>query len=61
MYRIIRKKGLKQKEIAERAGYSKQQFSDMIQGRKIIKPCDAVAISEALGVSMNELFYGKEG
>jgi len=54
--RIIRDKGLKQCAVAKRAGFSNQQFNDMLNGRKIIKPCDALAISEALGVTMNELY-----
>ena len=54
--RIIAEKGLKQCAVAKRAGFSNQQFNDMLNGRKIIKPCDALAISEALGVTMNELY-----
>ena len=54
--RIINDKGMKQCAVAERAGFSKQQFSDMLNGRKIIKPCDAYAISETLGVTMNDLY-----
>ncbi len=54
--RIIEKSGLKQNAVAERAGFSKQAFSDMLNGRKIIKPCDVIAISDALGVGVNELF-----
>ena len=53
---IIAEKGLKQCAVAKRAGFSNQQFNDMLNGRKIIKPCDALAISEALGVTMNELY-----
>lgn len=56
---IIVSQGVKQCAIAKRAGYSIQQFSAMLNGRKIIKPCDALAIAEALGVTMNEL-YGIE-
>lgn len=54
--RIINKKGLKQLAVAKAAGYSQQQFSDMLNGRKIIKPCDALAIAEALNVTMNDLY-----
>lgn len=54
--RIINKKGLKQLAVAKAAGYSQQQFSDMLNGRKIIKPCDAFAIAEALNVTMNDLY-----
>lgn len=58
--RIIRERGLKQCAVAEKAGYSKAQFSAMLNGRKIIKPCDAVAIADVLGVEMNELYRGEE-
>ncbi len=58
--RIINEKGMKQCAVAKQAGYSKQQFSDMLNGRKIIKPCDALAIADVLRVEMNEL-YKKEG
>ena len=54
--RIINEKGMKQCAVAERAGFSKQQFSDMINGRKIIKPCDVLAISGVLGVTANDLY-----
>lgn len=60
--RIINERELKQKAVAEKAGYSKQQFSDMMNGRKIIKPCDALAIANALEVTMNDLYAaGKKG
>ena len=34
---IMKQKGLIQKYVAERAGLSEQQFSDMLNGRKIIR------------------------
>lgn len=54
--RLIRERGLRQIEVAHRAGFSPQQFCDMLNGRKIIKPCDIVAISNAIGVRVEELF-----
>jgi len=57
--RIILSRGLKQCSVGEKAGYSKQQFNSLLNGRKIIKPCDALAIADVLGVEMNEL-YRKE-
>lgn len=54
--RIIEAKGLKQNAVAERAGFSKQQLSAMLNGRRIIKVCDVLAIADALGVEVNELF-----
>ena len=59
--RIVKERGLKQCAIAERAGYSKQQFSDMLNGRKIIKPCDTLKIATALGVEAGELFVIDRG
>ena len=52
----IRKLGIKQKVIAERAGYSIQQFSNMLNGRKLISATDVWRISQALGVTPNDLF-----
>lgn len=59
--RIIKNRGLKHGAVAEKAGYSKQQFCDMMNGRKIIRPCDAVAIAKALEITMNELFGNNNG
>lgn len=58
--RIIEERGLKQCAIAKRAGFSNQQLNDMLNGKRIIKPCDSVAIADALGVTMNELYYPPE-
>lgn len=57
--RIVKEKGLKRCVVAKKAGLGNQQFSDMLNGRKIIKPCDAFSISEALGVTMNDLYERK--
>lgn len=54
--RIIKERGLKQSAVARWAGYSDQQFTDMLNGRKLIKPCDAMAIASALGVDVGDLF-----
>lgn len=58
--RIIREKGIKQCAVAEKAGYSKQQFNDMLNGRKIIKAVDILTIAQALGVFPNDLYGIKE-
>lgn len=58
--KIIEEKGLKQIAVAERAGYSKQQFNAMLNGRKVIKPCDVLAIAAALAVDTSALFVGKK-
>lgn len=54
--RAIKARGMKNNAVAERAGFSKQQFSDMLNGRKIIKPCDILAISDAIGINVGDLF-----
>ena len=55
----VKARGMKYGAVAERAGFSKQQFSDMLNGRKIIKPCDILAISSALEMDVGELFTDK--
>lgn len=49
-------KGLYQKAVAERAGFTEQQFSDMLNGRKVIRAEYLPAIAKALGVSVGDLF-----
>ena len=53
---VTRQKGLIQRAVAERAGFTEQQFTDMLKGRKIIRIEYAPAISAALGVTLNDLF-----
>ena len=54
--KIIDTKGLRQNAVAKRAMLTEQQLSDMLNGRKLIKACDLVPLSEALGVEINEIF-----
>lgn len=49
-------KGLKQKSVAEKAGYSQQQFSNLLTGRKFFGANDVLRIAMALKVTPNELF-----
>lgn len=56
LIRIIKDRGLKQNAVAQWAGYTNQQFTDMLNGRKLIKPCDITALASALDVSANDLF-----
>ena len=59
--KIINERGLKQCAIAEKAGYSKQQFNAMLTGRKLITDADILKIILALDVDANALFMtGKE-
>lgn len=57
---IIKEKCLKQSAVARKAGYSEQQFSSMMNGRKIIKDIDILKIATALNVDVNQLFRKRE-
>jgi len=52
----IEAKGMKQVVVAERSGFTEQQFSDMLNGRKIIRAEYIPKIANALGVSVGDLF-----
>lgn len=54
--RIIADKGMKNCAVAERAGMSDKQFSNLLCGRRTIKESDVIALAEALNVTPNELF-----
>lgn len=56
---IITQSGCKQFIIAERAGFNQYEFSNMLNGRKIIKAEDIPRIAKALGVTPNDLFNPK--
>ena len=53
---IISNSGLRNKYVAEKAGYTPQQFCDMLHGRKTIKATDVVPIARALGVTVQEIY-----
>lgn len=59
--RIIARKGLKNKAVAARAGFSEKQFSALLNHRRIIKDTDVVALASALEVTPNELFGAADG
>lgn len=50
------KKGLFQKAVAERSGFTEQQFSDMLNGRKVIRAEYLPQIATAIGVDVGDLF-----
>lgn len=54
--RIILEKGFIQKSIAEKSGFSDQQFCDMLNNRKIIRADYIPRIANAMGVTPNELY-----
>lgn len=59
--RIIHEKGLKQCAVAEKAGYSRQQFNAMLTGRRLITDIDICKITSALNVDANALFKRENG
>lgn len=52
--------GYKHATIAERAGYTRQQFSDILNGRKLILADDCMRLREAIGCTYNDLFRKPE-
>lgn len=53
---IIRERGLKQRAVAEKANMPEKQFSALMNGRKVMKDTDVIAIANALNVTPNDLF-----
>lgn len=53
---IIDERGLKQYAVAKKAGYTKQQFNNLLNGRRIITDADIYKITRALEVTPNDLF-----
>lgn len=58
--RIINERGLKQYAVAEKAGYTKQQFNAMLTGRKLITDVDICKITSVLDVDANALFIARK-
>lgn len=55
--KIIEKKGMKQSVVANRAGFTAQDFSNMLnKRRKLIRVEHLPTIANALGVEIQELF-----
>ncbi|MCD7863585.1 MAG: helix-turn-helix domain-containing protein [Lachnospiraceae bacterium] len=42
--------------VADQAGLTKQELSDMLNGRKIIKACDIPRMAKALGVGSDDVY-----
>lgn len=58
---IIATKGLKNIYVAEKSGFTSQELSDMLNGRRLIKACDVPRLAHALGVGENDIYEaGKE-
>lgn len=54
--RIIAERGLKKRAVAEMAGFSENQFSAILNKRRVVRDIDVIAIARALDVTPNELF-----
>lgn len=53
---LIDQRGLKNSAVAKQCGYKEQEFSAMLNGRKLIKVTDIAKLSVALGVEPNVFF-----
>lgn len=58
--RVIKTKGLIQSRVAERAGMSDQMFSNIVNGRKVIRADMVPVLAAALDVPIPELFVEDE-
>ena len=58
--KIISDRGLKQYVVAEKCGYTRTRFNDLLNGRKLITEQDIFKLCDGLEVTPNELFgFGK--
>lgn len=48
--RIIAEKGLKKNFIAEKAGITPMMLSDILAGRRVVRPREIAALADAVGV-----------
>lgn len=58
---LLRKKGMKQKDLAERLGVSKQIMSNMLGGSRVINAVELKEIADFLSVSMDSLMETPDG
>lgn len=54
--RIVLERGLKQSAVAKKAGYTYQQFNNLMNERKLVTDQDVIKLAKALEVTPNELF-----
>lgn len=52
----IKRKGIKQTYVADKAGYTRQELNDMLNGRRLIKARDVLKLSLALGVTADDIY-----
>ena len=53
---IITRKGFKNLYVAEKAGFTPQELSDMFNGRRLIKACDIPIFARVLGVKTDDIY-----
>lgn len=59
---VIARKGLKNLHVAQKAGYTSQELSDMLNGRRLIKACDIPRLTKVLSVTSDDIYAaGKKG
>ena len=54
--KVVAQKGMVQKVVAERSGFTEQQFTDKHNRRKIIRADYVPKIAEALNCTLDDLF-----
>lgn len=54
--KLINERGMKQVAVAERAGFTGQEFSNLLNGRKALAAVYIPKIAAALDVTCNDLF-----
>lgn len=57
---IISAKGMKQCVVAERAGFSESELSNILNGRKLLRIEHIPRVTSALGIEPNDLFEKAE-
>lgn len=60
LVRVINEKGLIKTKVAERAGMSMQAFSNILNGRKVIRADMVPTLAAAVDVQIPELFKRDE-
>lgn len=53
---ITAEKGLKNLYVAEKAGFTAQELSDMLNGWRLIKACDIPKFAKALNVKLDDIY-----
>lgn len=54
--KILLEKGIKNVFLAEKAGLSQQELSDVLNGRRLVKAYEIFIISEILGEKVDDIF-----